>query len=284
MEKLITVNELRLLMPQLSLVKAGAYTPHLAAAMAEFDITSKRRRCAFLAQLAHESAQLRYMEEIDSGIAYEGRQDLGNLRRGDGMRFKGRGPIQLTGRANYRAFGHALGLDLLTQPELAAKPEHGFRIAGLFWQLHGCNELADLLTFGTSIEDQKRDRITFGRITRRINGGLNGIDDRLNYFRVARQVLHNDDAPATHETAAPSASPALVSGDPAEPDVDLLGVAVTKRLWPRLVRHFVFALGWAEGMYQAHKFGSIVVIALVAAVIGWVLYHNRKRIFTNRKG
>jgi predicted chitinase/LysM repeat protein len=154
---------------------AAAYLPHLNFAMREAAITTPLRRAAFLAQLAHESLQLKFMEEIASGAAYEGRIDLGNTHPGDGRRFKGRGPIQLTGRNNYRDAGHALGIDLLANPKRAADPDVGFRVAGWFWTTRGLNALAD-----------KRD---FDRITRRINGGLNGKTDRDRYYAVARRVL-----------------------------------------------------------------------------------------------
>jgi putative chitinase len=278
---LITVDELRRLMPKLSLAKAGAYAPYLEAAMREFEITSKARRCAFLAQLAHESSQLKYFEEIWGPTAaqkkYEGRLDLGNTEPGDGYRFRGRGPIQLTGRTNYRKFARLLDLPIQIKPELAAQPEHGFRVAGLFWKLNGLNDLADALT----MQGDAVDRRIFTAITRRINGGTNGLTDRLNYFRVAKQVLHSDN-PALG-SADQAESPAQVSPGT---DVDLLGAAVSSgkaksagvKLWPRLVRHFTFALSWASAMYEAHKFGSVIVTLLIAAVIGWVLYHNRKRL------
>ncbi len=279
MKPLVTVDELRRLMPQLSLLEASLYAPYLHAAMWEFEITTKPRRCAFLSQLAHESSQLRYFEEIADGSDYEGRKDLGNTRSGDGMRFKGRGPIQLTGRTNYRRFGTLLSLPLESMPELAAKPENGFRIAGLFWKVNDLNELADALT----MQGDAVDRSVFTKITKKINGGTNGLNDRLNYFRVAKQVLHNDPVAeeATTESVASGSSPAVVSPDP---DVDLLDAAVSSgkaksvglKLWPRLVRHFTFALGWASTMYEAHKFGAAVVLLLILAVVGWVLYHNRK--------
>src|SRR4029078_6237722 len=123
--------------------KRADYLPFIQQAMAEFGITSYLRETAFLAQLAHESAEIRYMEEIASGAAYEGRADLGNTQPGDGKRFKGRGPIQLTGRANYRAAAKALGLDLEAQPQLAATPEVGFRVAAWFWTTRKLNALAD---------------------------------------------------------------------------------------------------------------------------------------------
>ena len=115
------------------------------------------------------------MEEIASGSAYEGRADLGNTQPGDGKRYKGRGPIQLTGRANYKRYGDLLGLDLVNNPTIAATKEVGFRIAGQFWKLNGLNELAD--------------QQQFKAITKKINGGYNGLDDRIKYYERAKTVL-----------------------------------------------------------------------------------------------
>jgi putative chitinase len=176
---MVTDDELRQIMPNCATAKRADYLPFIQQAMTEFDITSYLRETAFLAQLAHESGELRYMEEIASGAAYEGRANLGNTQPGDGQRFKGRGPIQLTGRANYQRYGDLLGLDLVNDPTIAATKEVGFRIAGQFWQLNGLNELAD----------QKQFKI----ITKRINGGYNGLDDRLKYYERAKKVLSRDD-------------------------------------------------------------------------------------------
>ena len=118
----------------------------------------------FLAQLAHESGNFKYMEEIASGAAYEGRKDLGNVMTGDGARFKGRGPIQLTGRANYRRYGQQLGIDFENNPTIVAIPSVGLLVACKFWSDNGLNALAD--------QDDLR------AITRRINGGYNGFEDR----------------------------------------------------------------------------------------------------------
>ena len=118
----------------------------------------------FLAQLAHESGNFKYMEEIASGAAYEGRKDLGNTQAGDGKRFKGRGPIQLTGRANYRKYGQQLGIDFENNPAIVAIPSVGLLVACKFWSDNGLNELAD-----------KDDVLS---ITKRINGGTNGLADR----------------------------------------------------------------------------------------------------------
>jgi putative chitinase len=126
-----------------------------------------------LAQVGHESGDLRFSEEIASGAAYEGRADLGNTQPGDGPRFKGRGLIQLTGRANYTAFGRDRNRDFIT-PEnyrlIATDPNLAVDVAGWFWVKHGLNAFADA--------DNVRE------ITRRINGGFNGLDDRT--ARLAR--------------------------------------------------------------------------------------------------
>src|SRR3979409_69662 len=144
---MLTDDELKQIMPNCPAAKRADYLPFIQQAMQEFDITAYLREAAFLAQLAHESAALRYMEEIASGAAYEGRADLGNTQPGDGKCYKGRGPIQLTGGANYKKYGDQLGLDLIDNPTIAATPEVGFRIAGLFWKSNGLNELADQQDF-----------------------------------------------------------------------------------------------------------------------------------------
>lgn len=198
---MITDDELRQVMPNCAAAKRADYLPFIQQAMQEFEITSYWRETAFLAQLAHESAELRYMEEIASGAAYEGRKDLGNTQPGDGKRYKGRGPIQLTGRANYQKFGGLLGLDLVNNPEVAATKEVGFRIAGLFWKSHGLNELAD--------------QQQFKAITKSINGGYNGLDDRTMYYERAKKVLSQDDSADGSATAPPAASaPAAAPADP----------------------------------------------------------------------
>lgn len=129
-----------------------------------FRIDTPLRLAHFLAQLAHESMGFVHMEEIASGAAYEGRRDLGNVHPGDGKRYKGRGPIQLTGRANYRRYGQRVGIDLEAHPEVAALPSVGMLTACLYWSDRGLNALADA------------DDVL--SITRKINGGTNGLPDR----------------------------------------------------------------------------------------------------------
>lgn len=176
----LTLDHLRAIMPNLKPILAAKYLPMLRRAMAEAGIITPLRMAAFLAQLAHESGQLRYFQELASGDAYEGRVDLGNTQPGDGRRYKGRGPIQLTGRKNYRKYGALLGVDLEDEPERVAEPELGFRVAAMYWKTNGLNIIAD------QCDD---DKGAFDRITRRINGGLNGAKDRRSFYARACQTL-----------------------------------------------------------------------------------------------
>lgn len=122
------------------------------------------RLAHFMAQVCHESGGFRWMEEIASGAAYEGRADLGNTQPGDGKRYKGRGPLQITGRANYRTIGREIGIDLESHPEIAALPSIGIWTACIFWTKRGLNALAD------------QDDVD--GITKKVNGGFNGLADR----------------------------------------------------------------------------------------------------------
>jgi putative chitinase len=184
---MLTTEQLQAIMPLLPPAKRATLFPFLTAAVNEFGIDQPARVAAFLAQLAHESAQFRFMEEIWGPTAAQRRYeppgklagDLGNTDAGDGRRFKGRGPIQITGRANYRRFGDLLGLDLVSAPEQAALPEVAFRIAGLYWSKKGLNELADRMTAEA-----------FREITRRINGGFNGLAERERLYETAKTVLN----------------------------------------------------------------------------------------------
>lgn len=167
--------DLEVIMPQAKQANIERYWEPLNDAMDEFEINNPARQSAFLAQIGHESGQLRYSEEIASGAAYEGRADLGNTEAGDGKRYKGRGLIQITGRANYSECGAALGLDLIGEPDLLQEPQNACRSAAWFWKSHGLNQLAD----GGNFE----------RITRKINGGLNGQADRLALWDRAKNQL-----------------------------------------------------------------------------------------------
>ena len=170
----VTLAQLLAILPN-ARARAAAFLAPLNAAMLEFDITTPARAASFLSQVGHESGQLLYVRELASGQAYESRADLGNTQRGDGVRFRGRGLLQVTGRTNYAACGKALGLDLLAKPELLEQTVNACRSAGWFWQTKGLNALADA-----------GDQV---KVTRRINGGTNGLAERLALFAVAQRVL-----------------------------------------------------------------------------------------------
>jgi putative chitinase len=165
--------------PLAQAARAETYAPILTATMQEFEIDTPMRAAAFLAQTGWESSQLRHTVELgadDYFAKYEGRLDLGNTQTGDGLRFKGRGLIQITGRANYRAAGMALGVDLLSDPERLAEPELAARSAGWFWKANALNRYADSNQFGS--------------LTKRVNGGFTHIDERIQLWLVARRVLN----------------------------------------------------------------------------------------------
>ena len=168
------VDALLAAMPGLTRALAIEYLGPMEAAQREFEITSELRSRMWLAQVGHESASLRYFEEIASGAAYEGRADLGNTQPGDGVRYKGRGPIQITGRYNYTAAGAALALDLVGQPTLAADPQHAFRVSAWWWQTHGLNPISDTADVTAA--------------TKRINGGTNGLADRQQRYARCKQL------------------------------------------------------------------------------------------------
>jgi putative chitinase len=172
---LVTEQHLRAVAPNGSLYQIRKFVEPLNITMAEFQINTPLRQAHFLAQLAHESGEFNYVEEIASGAAYEGRSDLGNTQPGDGVRFKGRGLIQITGRANYQDCGRALGVDLIGNPTLLSRDDLAARSAGWFWNRAGLNAVAD--------RDDAR------QVTRIINGGYNGLDDRLQKLAAAKRAF-----------------------------------------------------------------------------------------------
>ncbi len=155
-----------------------------------YKINSILRISAFLAQVAHESGNFHYKEEIASGAAYDSRKDLGNTTEtarqiaqekntSPGRLYKGRGLIQLTGFYNYEAYSKYKKQDFIHNPEqIAINPSYSCDVAGWFWNCHNCNLLAD--------------NKNFKQITRRINGGLNGYSDRLNHYLHILETLNNN--------------------------------------------------------------------------------------------
>jgi len=180
----ITVQQLLQILPNAG-AKAGVFVPALNAAMSKYGIVTRLRMAAFLAQIGHESGQLLYVRELGSN-QYLSKYDTGTLAKrlgntpdadGDGQKYRGRGLIQVTGRANYEACSEALFSDarLLNSPELLETPVYAALSAGWFWQRAGLNTLAD-----------KGDFLT---ITKRINGGTNGLADREALYERALKVL-----------------------------------------------------------------------------------------------
>ena len=172
---MITAAQLREAMPYAAEPRIALFLQPLNDTFIEFGITTELRQAVFLAQITVESGSLRYVREIASGDAYEGRLDLGNSQPGDGRRFPGRGLGQVTGRANYGACGIALGVDLVAQPELLEQPEYAARSAGWYWQSRKLNAAADARKFWAACKLW--------------NGGTNGLDDRINAYIDARRAL-----------------------------------------------------------------------------------------------
>lgn len=173
----MTTEQLKEIMPYATDENVKKFLPYLNDAMRTFEINTPLRMAHFLAQLGHESGSLRYVRELASGKAYEGRKDLGNVQPGDGVMYKGRGLIQLTGRANYEAFNGFLDDDVnvVEHPEKVEEPELAALVAGWFWWKTGLNKLAD-----------KDDVLA---VTKRVNGGTNGLEDRKGYLKRAKKTL-----------------------------------------------------------------------------------------------
>lgn len=142
-------------------------------------INTPLRMAMFIAQAAHESGEFKYTREIwgptPAQIRYEGRKDLGNIIKGDGVKYKGRGIFQITGRANYKSVSEALGKDFITHPKLLETPEYAVASAIWFWNKNNLNKYADS-------QDIKG-------CTKRINGGYNGLEDREKYYNRAKKIL-----------------------------------------------------------------------------------------------
>lgn len=158
-----------------------------------FEINTPARQVCFLAQVGHESGGLFFTEELASGEAYEGRKNLGNTQPGDGKRFKGRGLIQITGRSNYKTIGDSLGVDFIKNPTLLGgknvklcseeQLKYAALSAGWYWNSRKLNTIADGVNIDKEItEGDNLER--FKEITRKINGGFNGLADRLNRYRI----------------------------------------------------------------------------------------------------
>lgn len=173
---MISEKQLRDSMPDITNTNLVKYLTPLQIT-SSYGIDTNLRLAHFLAQIGHETLSFLYYREIASGLAYEGRKDLGNTEKGDGVKFKGRGCIQITGRANYRECSLYLFGDtrLLDFPELLELPENGIKSACWFWNKKNLNYYAD-----------KDELLT---ITKKINGGTNGYGDRKRRLILAKKAL-----------------------------------------------------------------------------------------------
>lgn len=163
--------------------RCGIFWPHLIRFTLQYGIDTPVRLAAFIAQVMHESGEFRYVRELGSN-AYLAKYDTGDLAErlgntpaadGDGQKYRGRGLIQITGAVNYSLCARALNLPLFTQPELLEQPVHAVESACWFWHSNHLNEVADIGNFR--------------RITRVINGGYNGQDEREMYWKRAKSAL-----------------------------------------------------------------------------------------------
>jgi putative chitinase len=201
----VTPEELHEALP-CTVADAEKWAGPLTAAMEEFDINTPARQAAFVAQVGHESACMAHLvenlnysadglckvwparfqtfgdaatyarkPEAIANRVYADRMGNGPTNSGDGWRYHGRGLIQATGKDTYRSLSAALDIDLLANPERLEEPELAARSAGWFWSTHGCNERAD-------VDD-------FAGITRKINGGMTGNEDRFALWDRAKRAL-----------------------------------------------------------------------------------------------
>ena len=170
----ITREQLLQIMPQAK-NRVDKFLVFINRFSAEFGISTALRMAHYLAQVAHESAEMKYTKEIASGKEYEGRKDLGNNSPGDGVKYKGSGLIQLTGKTNYKAYQEFCGFDVVSKPELLEQPLGATRSSMWFWWKHGLNNYAD--------KDDLR------AVTKHINGGYNGLASREKYLKRAKKAF-----------------------------------------------------------------------------------------------
>jgi putative chitinase len=176
----LTNKDLKAIAPNANTAFSAELVENINKYAGQYGIDTNNRLAAFMAQAAHETDGFRTLEEYASGAKYEGRTDLGNTQKGDGVKFKGRGIFQITGRANYARISQKMFGDdrLLRNPELLEKPEYAAQSAMIYWNEKNLNKLAD-----------KGTVTSFNAITKAINGGYNGLEDRKAYYERAKTVF-----------------------------------------------------------------------------------------------
>lgn len=201
---MITKEMLKKIAPNSKDAIISALVEPLNEHLPKYGVDTHLRVTHFLSQASHETAGFKTLEEYASGQAYEARKDLGNTQPGDGKKYKGRGIFQLTGRANYNTFGKKIGKDLEGNPHLAGDAETSVLIALEYWNNKKLSLLAD------------KDDVT--AITKKINGGLNGIEDRKKYLAKAKKIIPQDISFVKEEKEEVSLPP-LVAFEKAVTDV-----------------------------------------------------------------
>lgn len=202
---MVSAEQMKTILPRMNWEKAEAYIPYITTVLPKFDIDTPLRKAHFLAQVAHESGGLKYSQEnlnySSQGLrsvfgkyfktmeiaeayarkpekianrVYANRMGNGDEASGDGWKFKGRGLIQLTGRDNYQRFGVDYGVDCVNNPDLLLDPEWALTSACWFWKKRNLNIYAD------------NDDILM--VTKRINGGINGLNDRQQYLDSFKRI------------------------------------------------------------------------------------------------
>ena len=174
---MVNLRDLKKFAPAGKLAILKGIADNWAIAQQHGAINTPERITHFLAQLAHESDGFRTLREYASGAAYEGRKDLGNVRKGDGVKFRGRGPIQVTGRGNARDFTVWLRKRFPTCPDFEARPTELEKFPWAMWSA--------VWYWDTRKLNRYADRNDIRSITKRINGGYNGLADRRAWFRKA---------------------------------------------------------------------------------------------------
>ena len=221
----------------------------------QYDINTPLRKAHFWAQAAHETAGFRYTHEIwgptKAQKRYEGRRDLGNNIPGDGFKFRGRGIFQLTGRANYRTYGQKIDVDLLNNPDAAAEPENALKIACEYWKSRNLNQYADANNIET--------------ITRRINGGQNGLADRKARYKTAWEYLAGDEErpkPAKTMAKSKEGNAAIIAGGAG-------AVATAQEVIPVIKEANDALSGFKEALSEPLVIAMVLIVIAAAAIWYW---------------
>ena len=149
----------------------------LNSCLSKFEINNVKRVRHFISQCSHESACGQYTKELASGKSYEGRKDLGNNQKGDGPKYKGAGFIQLTGRSNYQAFSDYMNDKNIMNWVDYVSDKYPWSSAGFWWKKNGLNTLCD------------KDDTTVEKVTKKVNGGTNGLEERKKYYNLACKIF-----------------------------------------------------------------------------------------------